>query len=1452
MGADSEDEFREQRRRRRRRVSAARRERGGRRRRLLREGPTGTEGGKAAAGAAEGATAPGPGSPARPASRASPPPDGGGPQRQRREDVGPVLCQLCRADLSALDPLRRQQHVNRCLDELEGLPPPLPPPPPAVPDCPVCGKGFGSLKARAGHLKRCAAKMDVPPTLLLQAVRRQQQQQQEPSSSSSSSPSLGNRLPSLPSHLKRKVTSSIENLAKKPKTAPKIDGADEDLLVAMAMSRSLLEKEKAAAKLRAREKKNGAKPPDSPPPLLLQDAQKMHRDMEERVGQLLSEAGEFPSTPQLPSSRLLERERSREAGGQPASSRGPGSSLWEFSSLTGPCLPGSFTATGLDLPVPSQLPGTQSLALGTSLTLPGPVGLQEIDSTPPKASPFQSIDDGERQGCGPRDEQAANPLDVQALQDLEDLAEEGLTLTQWGLEVRQLERAGREEEMANTFQTSSVLPGENRLSLRSHHQTVLLDLLTSAFREMVNNPHLSDLQFQVDSGEILYAHMFVLYARCPLLMEAVDCMGFRVAEEGGMWTRRMLLSDVPREAVQVFLSYLYTADSVIPRRVLSDVGALADRFGVRELAALCGRDQLGSLVSGEEKEDGAGSEEGREEILEELLESMWPEGDKEAQLRGGHPEEAGSENMSEQDLEEIYQFAATQHRLAERQAEEGRGRREAQCGLKSSLGGEGGARLGPSREEEVGLRRSLCLELQEEAGEGRGLSRGAAEASKEEEEEEDCLLGREGCATRSPQRRRAQELSPDVGSEGATVGRPPGLRRVWKMLSGDGASQLHGEAFPAQDRGPPSSSPPPKAADARGLPGAPVHLPAASQPTVAGRCSSSQSRGRQEPLGREAPVSCLDHPPGGPGTLSTGADSRPVVVVLDSEEEEEEEEEAEQGKGREPCVGCVPLGHPGVRCQVLEPMSNGKECPGAGSCSPLHWVSPEKGSRGRGPGSLAGVTGGSLGTRPAGQGRSSDEEDASSEGGLTLVPDTPVPCGQGIRSPWAAWGGWKSRDEAGPLDRSPSPLRLPAKEVCSPRSALPSCWPASGNPGGSRHHRLNHPASRGAQKVEEAAVVILEDSEEEAAEARPAAALSLGEASSLSTEPTCAADGRDGLGMPLVASEARGGSPLLERSPFTCRTDSSEEEAPEWAGEDSDSSDVLPLAQRVPPAGTPPRAQGPVCEARERPGTATPQTPMPSYSTMVTPELKKELRRFGVRALPKRQMVLKLKEIFQFTHQQVGLDAKEEAASCSPQALSPRAPPRALPKQAAGSVQPSHLPQGGLLHLRDPSPGGQARPGRCRLQVGPDAQSFSAAGLRLGSAPENSRTSLAVSQGPTSSLARDSKRSSSFVCEAHSALGAVREAEEAEHLPASQASSGLETDKLEALQRYLHATPALGRQILLYQPIELAGLQAKLKEQGIRIALGKLLDFLDTQCITFTTAEARKEKRTPQKGRRRC
>ena len=97
-------------------------------------------------------------------------------------------------------------------------------------------------------------------------------------------------------------------------------------------------------------------------------------------------------------------------------------------------------------------------------------------------------------------------------------------------------------------------------------------------------------------------------------------------------------------------------------------------------------------------------------------------------------------------------------------------------------------------------------------------------------------------------------------------------------------------------------------------------------------------------------------------------------------------------------------------------------------------------------------------------------------------------------------------------------------------------------------------------------------------------------------------------------------------------------------------------------------------------------------------------------------------------------------------------------------------------------------------------------------------------------------------CEFGVALESAGEEEAGEEaVSASQAAiQAVATE--EAVLRYIRSQPALYRKVLLYQPLELAELQAELKQQGIRVASGKLLDFLDTQCITFTTAATRKEK----------
>ncbi|KFO89431.1 Structure-specific endonuclease subunit SLX4, partial [Buceros rhinoceros silvestris] len=215
---------------------------------------------------------------------------------------------------------------------------------------------------------------------------------------------------------------------------------------------------------------------------------------------------------------------------------------------------------------------------------------------------------------------------------------------------------------------------------------------------------------------------------------------------------------------------------------------------------------------------------------------------------------------------------------------------------------------------------------------------------------------------------------------------------------------------------------------------------------------------------------------------------------------------------------------------------------------------------------------------------------------------------------------------------------------------------------------------------------------------------------------------------------------------------------------------------------------------------STPVTPMPAYSMMETPQLKKELRRFGVRALPKRQMVLKLKEIFQYTHQDVDSDFEDEIPSSQP-------PPRKSPAKRS----------------RRTAGGKRAK--------------------RWSLAADGEEPPLPASQQPAVSSVDGSDIS--FVSQSSFVNGfearAFASEEEEEEFPASQAAAR-EEEKLEAVRCYIRSNTALYHRILFYEPIELAELHTELKQNGIKISKAKLLDFLDAHCITFTTAGARKEK----------
>ncbi|XP_045427298.1 structure-specific endonuclease subunit SLX4 isoform X2 [Pipistrellus kuhlii] len=1498
------------------------------------------------------------------------------------EEKGLFFCQICQKNLSAMNVTRREQHVNRCLDESEKT---LRPCVPQVPECPICGKPFLTSKSRISHLKQCAVKMEVDPQLLLQAVRLQTAQPEGTCSTLAQTSSFSNHVGGL----KRKGAPNRKEPQKRQKVSER-EGLSEDLLVAMALSRSEMEQEVAPAmlplgtafpgrtKLSAEKKSRKKKGPVTPPQLLVQDLETTGRQIEDRVAQLFAEEeGELSNTPPLPASRLLKEELGK-ASKNLHLPEGKQNFLWEGSALTGAWALESFYTASLVPPmVPQQSKGP---------TLP-PV-LSEQPQLAVHTSP--ALHSATPRNLSP----SASQREYQALQDLMDLAREGLSASPLpcsGGSADSKGTTGTDLLPGGLPLTGFVLPPEEQRSETGGQASLSLGLLVADFSAMVNNPHLSDVQFQMDDGEVLYAHKFVLYARCPLLIQYVNNEGFFAVEDGDLRTQRVLLSDVSTEAARAFLHYLYTADTGLPPQLTPDLSSLACRFGVSELVHLC--EQASVMMDSEDRREEKEDEdcETRAENFQELLRSMWvgEEEETEALLKSEGLEE-DREKVNEAEMEEIYEFAATQRKLLQ-------GERAPEIKEETNQRGEDSP--GPRRvlaniqvKEE-----SENTEQMEPSGQGRDEC-----LSKRKDERQSMFLPLKGqCSNGEEEAEAAKEALDHTSSSHSSQGRWAGKQEGHVMYSANNADdeqpfpstpgghpepsqvtsdhmrgsgtlrQRRGQSSPRSSRRqtpPPHPcfflSQPPPGRSPRQPHLHPHHKNDLSPPTPQsqGRASrvasqdtqSKQKRGRnlltlfnhqgcqkgeergsvleyrnKETLTSPEKSPSIDLTQAKPDQQSSRSQNSPskvnredeIILLLDSDEELELEqtkiksvfngpleekvleaspkfsdlfsiidvdadqepppspprrEAAAQQQDRRPArnPGCVGgRGSSQLFC-------NRESSPDEDSTTDTSWLVPATplGSRSHEHSSQTQIMG--LGSRTAAY------EMAQ------LQPRAPLENRDGLKatSKFSAMVHQTSSSCLVPVNhRSPS---SPSPRRHKPFSVLTPC-PASGGltdcGGQFQKHSLPRPSLPSQATASE--VVEVEDSEDEQEVASHQASSSslLDSGPPIPTDDCCwqveplSPIPIDNLNLertgPLSTSSpgsrARESpdsgdchSPaLLSTTPIrgSCTGQRKSQEKPPQASspggnrlsflnsalwDDWDGEQKSPEAPSLPQTPTTDRAQKseglekPSANRRKNLPPKVPITPMPRYSIMETPVLKKELDRFGVRPLPKRQMVLKLKEIFQYTHQTLESDSEDESQSSQAPLEAPRSQvPAAKASKASRAVGRARLqatsdpvprrpkgpaktkgprrgkqPGGGILHM---SPAKEVPPG-------PDSDA------PLPASQESTATSVDSSDSSLSS------QSSSL--EFGAALESAGEEEEGEEgVSASQAAvQAVATE--EAVRRYIRSTPALYRKVLLYQPFELAELQAELKRQGIRMATRKLLDFLDAHCITFTTASARKEK----------
>ncbi|XP_015228098.1 PREDICTED: structure-specific endonuclease subunit SLX4 [Cyprinodon variegatus] len=1361
------------------------------------------------------------------------------------EDGGLFFCQICHRDLSHMTAEGRTQHLNRCLDQNEQSAPSAPPPS-AVPDCPICGKKFKTQKSRSAHLKRCSADMGVSPAVLLQALQRQAEESRISSAANTQAQPAGS---------KRKGPSKAELPARK-KPRKKNEPVDEETMVALALSSSLLEQQTKlqaesgpphssmtpvlkwkpdAAKKRVKNKKAAA--PRPPPLLLIQDAETALLRLQERVSALLlRHRAPSPPTPTRRPSSLPAW-----TGAAP---------LWQKSSL----LDGDSNFYTAEL---------QHLFTAESATA------NEVSSSTnskPESCVPPVLPSCSQAASSAPSTPGTGGLSVgsQALQDLMDLAEDGMTLTQYGYSDKAKHLSGfiQEEEVedqaeptGDAHSSQTVRRSHHPDADRDSHEAVALTRLSSDLRSMVNNPQLSDVQLQVDSGDVYFAHSFMVYARCPLLAEMVYESGFGVQEEGMPAAQRVLLNDMPGQAVLALLQYLYTAHCSITARLRPHVLELASRFDLQELEHLCHL-QPESMAEVGDDELNVNQEENvnnqTDQAFVELLRSMWNEEDEDEGtgdsdgVDGGGPgeedrrddevtagdREISEEHVNEDELEEIYEFAATQRQREEQERTEEE--KEEDEGEDAEPGGDAVVtNLQP--EPDCSYSRLFSQSWGVYNGGDKSCRSDTPLQSKQNAASQEAVSKRSGRTLLQSSASVVDEPSLNLPMPGLSPGQAAhqtddGERR-------DEAAETKGVSQQRDSQGPPlSPDPSPK----RDEPELIVLSDSGEEMEVKSGNSPQNYTGIKSSPSPKGSSRSFQFSPGDPAACS------PELSWLIPSTPPQSIQKTRTCSVQTNSSMCRTQLFPrGDSSPATSPFKNKFQ-----TCS-----SPLRGS---------------AGDAASRESRSKQSENLLSSSDLnvsirnyknssknTEVFEAPHSFRESMKRETPLHLRFQPCSST-PLHTDPlqppvppaaSPLHIdPERQSVSeqmkvrtsldslgaaesgsfhlPRMSSPSDPPSSSSHEKTAESNMQHGVNRIGGRNEQENIERTGFSQETKEEMSAADVREASFNQSFGDEPPIAFNDSWGLDACMEANpgcfslklEETGDSSPRERpgsssaskqpsinsiqdpapdpgSPISAEIDNGLLDSRIWESWEGDEEEEdLPLSQRVNPSA---HLKTPVSSKHKRRPSVVPITPMPHYSDMDTPELKNKLNRFGVRPLPKRQMVLKLKEIHQYTHQLVSSDSEEEAAprvkhpmsrevSCAQkgQFKEPRAPDTASPIKAV---------RGEEVELLSTSQG------------------------------SNSSSSTAASQ--------ESERSNPELV-----LSSDGDSDSDGGISSSQAASRLQ-DRLQAVRSFILSDSSLYSRILQYQPLVLSQLQQQLKEAGIRLGAAKLMDYLDSQCITFTTAK---------------
>ncbi|XP_055013926.1 structure-specific endonuclease subunit SLX4 isoform X2 [Boleophthalmus pectinirostris] len=1385
------------------------------------------------------------------------------------EDEGLFFCQLCNKDLSHMTPEGRTQHINRCLDEREDHA--APPPPPGVMECPICGKRFKLQKSRASHLKRCSSDMGVPPAVLMQALQRQAEENQ---SNTTTNPQTTGQ--------KRKVFKANMPESKKPRK--KVEDLDEDTMMAMALSSSLLEQEQEkqkesqaesqsliettapstskspplkwipnAGKGRSKKRKGGI--PRPPPLLMVQDPGAALSRIQARVSALLlCNGAPSPPTPTRCTSTLP--------------GWGGAAPLWQKSALLSVfCLSDFYAPELRDFIVPQETAMTVVSSFASGKKIDTPVQHLKIKTpivstlTPASQTGHSSLavstpGTGQLPGCS------------QALQDLMELAEDGMTLTQYGFSTTEFTKDQQTstnhtlnlhssgfvmEEEQNNDGVSGFLPetldnnhkGLMRIVSKQEEkerrrQSLLVSKLALDLGTMVNNPQLSDVQLQVDSGEVYFAHSFMVYVRCPLLAEMIHESGFGVQEEGVPAAQRVLLNDIPGQAVFALLQFLYTAHCSFPSSLCPYVLELASRFDLKDLVEFCQLQEQAMFQS----EDSENPNTQTDEAFIELLHSMWNEEDNEddgtdhntfddSKEMDNRPSdrEIQEERVNEDELVEIYEFAATQ-----KKREEERDSVEEEKVVDNQ--GHPEISLSPTKTEAIkennghvntSLDRSYNRLFSETWGqfEEKEPSILPEHKSRMQVPLSACLLSSEMSARTLLQSSASviDKLSPSPPPTAQNMPIPgvsPGLNEN-EIVNNKNVSAIF-MLLPSQksfkDKEPElvvlsdssddmnidltqsSNSPSPQHVN--------TFTSIKDQNTPNSKDLNTDKMDRQPPNGEISVVDCSAElswlipstpiqPERSVHTSSSQTKSsicRTQLFPKHAESMSKSSISSSETRDRKSCLDVT-------NDKKLD--SSGFAVPqspsryshhGNNSCSHLNFSIPAYSSTpvqteiSKLPPVLTQNT----------TVRNSPSPEKAEVQGFHLSPLSEQSSSSHCKINSKSSNKSRSSEDCNTTNRENENASLAENDE--------DCFEAEGGEPSFRQSFLDEPPmafddSWGLDACAENPSFSLKlDNSEESVQQQDSLKNIKSQPnhhSTTSMAPDYQYNARTSIfespNTMSTKTPTAMSPPEIEPPPDINNSLMDSKIWDSWEEEDEEKDVAPPLSERLKP---PVQYKTPVSKFKKQ-QALVPITPMPHYSDMDTPELKNKLNKFGVRPLPKRQMVLKLKEIHQYTHQLVSSDSEDEVPSAGKTALA-KAPVSATVRPASCAMAKFKKPK---TTMTTTSP----------IKVPQDDEPLSA------------------SQDSTTSSTAESDRSNPEVVQLSDG-----DSDSDGGISASQSASRLQS-QLQAVRTFILSDSSLYDQILQYKPLVLSQLQQQLKAAGIRLGVTKLADYLDSQCITFTTAK---------------